>query len=187
MSAQLAYRLVTAQEFLDMDFGFDKKAELDRGVIQMMAGGTAAHALVQANLLAALRNALRGSGCRPYGSDMGLLIGEHSLRYPDVAVYCGDSNAVENGKQTAFVAPRLVIEVLSEGTAAFDQDVKFSEYKGIASVEGIVFVNPDDERIRIVSRDRSGGWLDTGFSSTAGLCVPTLGLDIAHAEIFSRD
>lgn len=59
--------LVTTEQFLRMDFGPDKKAELDHGVVRMMAGGTAAHARVQANVLALLRAALRGTGCRPYG------------------------------------------------------------------------------------------------------------------------
>ena len=36
------YPLLTAEEFLQFDFG-DRKAELDNGVIRMMAGGTARH------------------------------------------------------------------------------------------------------------------------------------------------
>lgn len=47
-----AYRLLDAEEFLEIDFGAERKAELDQGVIRMMAGGTRAHARVQANLLA---------------------------------------------------------------------------------------------------------------------------------------
>ncbi len=34
------YPLLTAEEFLEIDFG-ERKAELDNGVIRMMAGGTA--------------------------------------------------------------------------------------------------------------------------------------------------
>jgi hypothetical protein len=48
-----AYRLLDAEEFFEIDFGAERKAELDHGVIRMMAGGgTRAHARVQANLLA---------------------------------------------------------------------------------------------------------------------------------------
>jgi hypothetical protein len=57
-----AYRLLDAEEFFEIDFGAERKAELDQGVIRMLAGGTRAHARVQANLLAWLRQALRGSG-----------------------------------------------------------------------------------------------------------------------------
>jgi Putative restriction endonuclease len=70
MSTQSTYRLSTAKEFLKIDFG-DQKAELDNGVIRMMAGGTGRHAEVQINIASALRQRLRGSGCKPYGPDIG--------------------------------------------------------------------------------------------------------------------
>ena len=38
-----AYRKITADEFLAMDFGTDRKFELDDGVIVMMTGGTEPH------------------------------------------------------------------------------------------------------------------------------------------------
>ena len=44
MRADPAYRKITADEFLEMDFGTDKKFELHDGVIYMMTGGTEAHA-----------------------------------------------------------------------------------------------------------------------------------------------
>jgi len=39
-----AYRKITADEFLAMEFGTDRKFELADGVIVMMAGGTEPHA-----------------------------------------------------------------------------------------------------------------------------------------------
>lgn len=64
MATQVHYPLLTAEEFLQIDFG-DRKAELDNGVIRMMAGGTGRHAQVQGNIFVALRSRLRGSGCMP--------------------------------------------------------------------------------------------------------------------------
>lgn len=68
MATQPAYRLLTAKEFLEIDFG-EQKAELDNGVIRMKAGGTARHARVQHNILLALGTRLRGTGCTPYNSE----------------------------------------------------------------------------------------------------------------------
>ena len=89
MATDPHYRLLTAEEFLRIDFGPEMKAELDNGVIRMMTGGTRAHARVQANLMTALGVALRGSGCRPYGSDMAVRTRDRSVRYPDITVDCG--------------------------------------------------------------------------------------------------
>lgn len=83
-----AYRPITADEFLEMDFGTDKKLELDNGVIYMMTGGTEPHAWVQGNIYVWLRHKLRGTACRPYGSEMGLRISDIDLRYPDISIYC---------------------------------------------------------------------------------------------------
>ena len=63
------YRRVSVAEFLEMDFG-GAKAELVDGVIHMMAGGSEPHARIAANIIAALLPKLRGSGCRPYGSNL---------------------------------------------------------------------------------------------------------------------
>ncbi|MEN2785664.1 Uma2 family endonuclease [Sphingomonas qilianensis] len=69
MAPQPDYPLLTAEEFLRFDFG-DRKAELDNGVIRMLAGGTRRHAEVQGTIFGWLWQHLRGSQCRPYGPDM---------------------------------------------------------------------------------------------------------------------
>lgn len=65
MATDPHYRLLTADEFLQIDFGPDMKAELDEGVIRMMAGGTCEHSRVQINLATAALSRLRGLGRRP--------------------------------------------------------------------------------------------------------------------------
>lgn len=50
MRSDPAYRKITADEFLAMDFGTDRKFELEDGVIVMMAWGTDPHAWVQGNI-----------------------------------------------------------------------------------------------------------------------------------------
>ena len=182
-----AYRLVSADEFLQLDFGPDRRAELDKGVIRMMAGGTAAHARVQTNLLSYLRSKLRGTPCRPYGSDMALLVGEHSVRYPDLAVYCGDPGSAGNDAKKALTGPRVLFEILSPNTASFDQGQKLAEYQELSAVEAIVFVDPDAETLRVVTRLGPQSFRDDRFGTAGDLELPCLGLTIPRAEVFARD
>ena len=84
-----AYQKITAEEFLAIDFGTDRRFELSNGVIQMMSGGSSTHAHVAGNIYAFLRANLRGSGCVPFNSDMALRVSATDVRYPDIAVYCG--------------------------------------------------------------------------------------------------
>lgn len=187
MHADPAYRLIDAEEFLAIDFGPDAKAELDRGVIRMMAGGTLSHARIQTNISSYLRFRLRGSGCRPYGPDMAIRIDAHSVRYPDVAVLCGDLTSRANDKLRSIPDAKVIVEILSDSTSAYDQDVKLKEYKTLAGVDTIVFVDPDAERLRVLQRLGPQAWRDESFIEPADLVLPALELTIPHAEIFARD
>src|ERR1700712_2263035 len=132
MATHPVYPLLTAEEFLQIDFG-DRKAELDNGVIRMMAGGTARHARVQGNIFLALGMRLRGTGCTPFNSDMAARTRGDSVRYPDVSVYCG-RNEERDDDALAFDDPRIVFEVLSAGTARTDLRIKLDEYKALPSI-----------------------------------------------------
>lgn len=182
-----AYRLLDAEEFFEIDFGAERKAELDQGVIRMMAGGTRAHARVQANLLAWLRQALRGSGCRPYGSDMAIKTGGQSVRYPDVSVVCGDSAEVADDDRVFFDNAAVLFEIFSPSTMEYDQTVKLREYQQIDALQTVVLLDPETERARIVQRLGPQSWRDDNFPGAVDVALPSLGLTIPHREIFSRD
>lgn len=175
-------RLLNVDEFLQIDFGSDLKAELDNGYIRMMAGGTKDHARVQANILTFLAARLRGSGCRAYGSDMGVRAHDMSLRYPDVSVECGSQTA---GDATTLAAPCVLVEVLSPSTREHDLRVKKDEYRAIDSVDTIVFADPDTETV-CVSQRVGDCWTDTPFAR-ADVDLPSVSLTLPHPEIFARD
>jgi len=186
MASILAYtdpRLLTAEEFYQIDFGPDLKAELDNGYIRMMAGGSRDHARVQANIIIALGARLRGTGCRPYGSDMSVKPHDLSVRYPDVTVDCG--TPADTGKDIRPNAPRVIFEVLSPSTRQLDLQVKKAEYRTIDSVGTIVFVDPEAETA-MTSRRQGDDWIDTPPTPT-DVVLESLGVTIPHAELFARD
>ena len=175
------YRRTTVREFLAMDLG-EAKADLVEGIILMMAGGTPRHTAIAANLTIALGNRLRGTGCRPYGSDMALQTGEASIRFPDVSIYCRDDSAPSLPEAKLLGVPRVVFEVLSRSTASNDQIVKLAEYRALPGLQAVVFVDPDSERVRIVETavESDADWLPAGIA----LDLPMLGVSIPYAEIF---
>jgi Uma2 family endonuclease len=186
MKIDPAYRPITADEFLAMDFQTDKRFELDNGVIVMMAGGTERHAWVQGNIFTWLRATLKGSTCRPYGPDMAVKVSEIDVRYPDVSIYCDQPPREDVADDIVLSDPRVIIEVLSPSTTTLDQGTKLEEYKLLHSVQTIAFVDPVNELCRTV--ERSGkGWLDHIFSGQSGIAIPSLNITIPHTEIFARD
>jgi Uma2 family endonuclease len=176
---------VTATEFLQIDFGPTLKADLDRGVIRMMAGGTVAHSVVQMNLYRYLGSALRGSGCRPYGSDMAVQATDWSVRYPDVTIDCGSPS--ERARDKVLSDPRVVIEVLSPSTREHDLSVKLGEYRAMCSIHTVAFVDPDEQTIAVTRRTERGGWTDLVFSLECGLEIPAMDLTVPRAEVFAVD
>ncbi len=185
MATQPDYPLLTAEEFLDIDFG-ERKAELDNGVIRMMAGGTLRHSRVQTNIIIALGPKLRGTGCAPHGSDMAVRTRGISIRYPDVAVFCGRETANHDAEKSA-KDPRIIFEVLSAGTARTDLRVKLEEYKELSSVDTIVFVDIAVERLRVVQRNGPNGWSELIHHEPADVSLPSLGIELSHEDIFARD
>lgn len=185
MATQPDYPLLTAEEFLAFDFG-DRKAELDNGVIRMMAGGTRRHARVQTNIIGALVLKLRGTGCAPYGPDMAARTRDRSVRYPDVSVYCGREEQ-ENDDELSSDDPRIVFEVLSAGTARTDLRIKLEEYKDLSSIDTIIFVDIAVERLRVVQRTGPNGWSELIHQEPADVALPSLNITITHDEIFARD
>ncbi len=181
-----AYRRVSVEEFLDMDFG-DAKAELEDGLIYMMAGGSEQHARIAANLVIALGVRLRGSGCRPYGSDLAARTGERTIRFPDVSVHCNDPANSGKDKEKLLGDPRVVVEVLSLSTSTKDQKEKVEEYKALSGTSEVVLVDPDRERVRRVHRTADGVWHDGWLPEGSDLHIPSLDITIPHAEIFARD
>ena len=183
--ATLATHLVTADEFLGMEFDTDCRFELDNGVVRMMGGGTARHSRIQTNVLVALAQKLRGSGCEPLGPDMAVRNHRLSVRYPDVSVFCGRGGP-ENDKLKAFEDPKLVVEVMSPSTRTRDIEVKLPEYRTIPSLDAILYIDPEDETVHLELRNEAGEWMVAANHADGRVELPKLELTLSREEIFNR-
>nr|WP_274705328.1 hypothetical protein [Sphingomonas sp. H160509] len=64
--------------------------------------------------------------------------------------------------------------------------VKRDEYRAIDSIDTLAFVDVDAEALSVHQRIE-GGWIETLFSTSLHLVIPSLGLTIPNSEIFARD
>jgi len=177
-------RPMTADEFLYAYEGIEGRWELVDGVPVMMAGASRAHNRVARNVLAALIVKLKGSPCEPFGSDMGIHIDRHQIRYPDVSVLCDPRDDADELQQARF--PRVLFEVFSRTTKGDDRSVKLPEYKRLESVQAIVFIDPVLETIELHERFGSDGWGATTLDQEETLPLSCLGVELAYREIFAR-
>lgn len=168
-----ATRRMSADEFLAWHERQEQRFELVDGVPVAMAGARRRHDQVVVNALVALGVHLGTGSCRPFSSDTAVRISAHQVRYPDLGVDCGQfrDDALEAD------APRLVVEVLSESTRAFDFVGKLEEYKSVPTLRDIVLVDTDEPKLIHWSRPADGPWayrLVEGLD--AAIEVPDLGI-----------
>ncbi len=148
---------LTPEEYLQLESNSDTKHEYLNGEIFAMAGATDTHVTIAGNIFALLLNHLRGSGCRVYISDMKVRIeAKNRFFYPDVMVTC-ETKDRENSTYKEF--PRLIIEVLSDSTEAFDRGDKFADYQSLPSLQEYVLINAKKARIECFRRTDDGLWL----------------------------
>ena len=119
--------IFTAVDYLAWEAGQSQRHEFLDGEVFAMAGAEDRHVTVSMNLAFALRQHLAGSPCRTYMSDMRLHVTvANSYFYPDVLVTC---SALDLASAMVKTEPKLIAEVLSPSTGAYDRGLKFSHYR----------------------------------------------------------
>lgn len=130
------------------------KNEFLAGEVFAMVGARQEHVLVAGALFARLREHLRGSRCRVYTSDMKLEVVEaDAVFYPDVMVSCDEA---DRQRPLALQAPLLIVEVLSDSTAAYDRGTKFAAYRRLTSLQEYLLVDIEARRLELFRREPVG-------------------------------
>jgi len=176
--SNVAEKLMSLDEFLTWERDQPERYEYARGVITMMTGGSAAHVTIAMNLAFALRQALRGTGCRPFGSDM-KVIANHTVRYPDISVTCrpvGD-------RDDHLSEPVLIIEVISPSTEREDRGRKKFDYFATPSIRQYALIEQDARRIDLYTRTATS-WTDEIIEGDAVLKLSSIGVEVSLDAIY---
>ena len=157
MIALSKYNNLTPEEYLQFEEKSPIKHEYIDGQIYAMAGTTDTHNIVGGNIYTIVRNHLRGSDCRVYFADVKVRLEKRNhFYYPDILVTCDDRDR-ETATYKSF--PKLIIEVLSDSTEAFDRGDKFNDYQTLGSLEEYVLVNSKHQRVETFRRGEQGLWI----------------------------
>jgi Uma2 family endonuclease len=160
------------------------KHEWHDGVVRAMAGGTAEHARLQAQLTIALGRVLRGKSCQPYSSDLRVHItSEKRTVYPDVTVVC-DRPAFSDIDPNAITNPTVVIEVLSASSEGEDRGEKWAAYQQLPSLLHYVLVSQVEPRVEVFTRTELG-WHYAAVEANS-VDLSRLGVSIPIDEIYAR-
>jgi Uma2 family endonuclease len=87
--------------------------------------------------------------------------------YPDVLAVCGPPQFDPRDKsRQSIINPRMIVEVLSPTTEAYDRGGKFSKYRMLEAFHEYVLVTQDCALIETFFRQPDGVWL---FAPVAGI------------------
>ncbi|MEL7036863.1 MAG: Uma2 family endonuclease [Cyanobacteria bacterium J06592_8] len=180
-SSEEIYR-ISHKDYLEGEKISPIRHEYIRGKVYAMVGGSDAHETIAGNLFVLLRNHVRSQGCRAYIGNMKVKIEAADVYYyPDLFVTCDsrDQNP-DSFKQY----PRLVIEVLSASTEAFNRGDKFADYRQIETLEEYVLVSQDRINVECFRRNEQGYWVLIPYSVEDELELASIALKCPISEIY---
>ena len=174
----------TATDYLVWESGQLERHEFLDGEVFAMAGAEDRHVTVSMNLAFALRQHLSGSPCRTFMSDMRLHVAAaNSYFYPDVLVTC---SALDLASPMVKTEPKLIAEVLSPSTAAYDRGLKFSHYRSLASLEEYVLIDLDTRSTDCFRKGDDGLWVLHPFARGEVVLLASVALELSAAQLFAE-
>ena len=180
----LAHHRYTYAEYLDLEETSNVKHEYFGGVIYAMAGGTPEHAEMTAAVISALSQQLRGGPCRVYSSDLRVRVLATGLTtYPDVTVVCGPLER-DPDSRTTVVNPKVVIEILSDSTEAYDRGDKLDHYQQVSSLRQCVLISQRQPLAEVWSRGEDGEWSNEEVGAGETVDLPSINCSFAVEEVY---
>lgn len=175
----------TVEQYLDLERTSEVRHEYLDGLVYALAGGTAAHSRLTANVIASLHAALRASPCGVYTSDTKVRVTATRFVYPDASVGCRGVERTDRGDEW-LTAPVLVVEVLSRSTAAFDRGGKAELYRQVETLRDYVLVDTTRRLVEVHSRGAGDSWTVRRYGAGTEADVPGLALRLAVDDVYAK-
>jgi Uma2 family endonuclease len=169
----------TVERFLAWEELQDLRYEFDGIGPVAMTGGTEAHAMIHAALLAAVGTRLNRRPCRILGSDLKLVTVDR-VRYPDAMILCSPVQPQRSTVQD----PIIVFEILSRSTASIDLIGKNREYAAIPSIQRYVVLEQTEIAAIVFSRKGEDWVTEIVTGGDAILALPEVGVEFPLAELY---
>jgi Uma2 family endonuclease len=171
MSAVMTPTRMTPDEYLAWESTQQGRHEYIGGEVFAMTGAPLNHNRIVGNVLVFLRQALRGLPCEAFCTDVKLMVGaSREYLYPDALVTC-DPRDRADGTALSVSHPWLVVEVLSDSTAAYDRGAKFERYRRVESLTHYLLVEQTRPYAELFRKNAQGEWVLQPLSGTETLHI----------------
>jgi len=178
----------TLQEYIELEKSSEAKYEYFDGEVFAMAGASPDHVRISRNVCNALTQKIGDRDCEAFNSDLRIKVpAAFPYRYPDVSAVCGKQIYENLHGQQMLVNPVLLVEVLSDSTAAYDLDGKFTAYQSIKSFREYVLISQTHPHVIHHVQQSKGKWLRSEIDGLDGeVTFESLSVTLQMQEIYAR-
>ena len=158
----------TEDQYLSMERESEERHEYLDGQIYAMAGESPEHGAICTNLTVDIGLQLRGTPCQAFSKDMKVRSGPLPRRrysqkglysYPDLVIVYGEVQFLDKNRDV-LINPKVIIEVSSPTTEAFDHSEKFRRYRTFnPSLTDYLIVAQNRPSVEHFSRQENGLWV----------------------------
>lgn len=170
-----------ASAYLAWEEAQPERNEYIAGEVFAMVGVRQSHNVATLNLAMLLRRELKGTPCRVFVESVKTRIeAADCFFYPDIVVTC---DARDRNTPQYVSYPLLIVEVLSDSTAAFDRGAKFAAYRKLESLQDYVLFDVAAQRIEVFRRNAENHWVLYDYGADDSVELASLSLSLGVAEL----
>ena len=153
------------EEYLVLERESENRNEYFNGEIFAMAGASRAHNQISSNIVRVLGNQLLEKPCTVFSSDMKVKMAKiEKYTYPDIVVAC-ENEKFEDGNNDVLLNPVLIMEILSDGTEAYDRGNKFVHYQLLNSFVEYILISQYFCRVEKFTRRADETWIYSKYQT----------------------
>lgn len=187
----------TEDEYLALERVSQERREYLDGQIYLMAGESPAHGTICTNLTIEVGSQLKGTPCRAFSKDTKVRSGpipksrysaEALYSFPDLVVICGEPQFLDEHRDV-LINPKVIIEVLSPSTEAFDRGEKFARYREhLDSLTDYVVVAQSMPLVEHFARQPNGQWVIAASATDLpeSVVLSSIGCTLRLREVYDR-
>ena len=172
---------INPQDYLEIERQSTIRHEYRRGLVYAMVGGSDNHDRIALNLLSLINLHLGDSDCRFHSGNVKVNYQEDFYYYPDAFVTC-DSRDRENRYIKRY--PKLITEVLSPSTQAFDVGEKFQDYQKIDSLEEYVLISQNTQYVECYRRSAENSWEKSVYKAGDTVVLVSINLEFPISKLY---
>ncbi|MBD2160322.1 Uma2 family endonuclease [Limnothrix sp. FACHB-1083] len=172
---------INPDEYLIIERDSSTRHEYRRGLVYAMAGGSDSHARIAINLLSAINLHLGDTDCRFYNGDVKVSYADEFYYYPDAFVTCDPRDRADRYIKRH---PKLIVEVLSQSTRAFDLGQKFEDYRQIPDLEEYVLIDQDQHWVECRRRQPDNTWTTVIYGTGDQITLQSINLTFPLEQLY---